>query len=116
MKLRPLNEFKDELTRVLKVSHPGNIQISIGDKLFLYYAESQESDYDENDTEFMTAMSISLEFYGEHHEVNIIKKNNEIEISFAYGDLSDTLWNMIDDELSDYIQIIWDAIDKWQLN
>lgn len=115
MKLRPINEFKAELEEKLKVSHPGNLQVEIGDKLFLYYAESHDNEYDDDDNELMTGMFLSVGYYGEHHDVIIRKKDTELSISYTSGELSNQLWEFIDEELEDYIQVIWNAVENWTL-
>jgi len=116
MELKPLENFKAELTKRLEVSHPGDLQIQIGDKLLLYYAEEQNTNVDDDGNEFMERMFMSVEYYGEHHEAMIYKLDGELRISYTEGDLSDKLWDFIEDELSEYIQILWDAVEKWQWN
>lgn len=115
MKLRTLDEFKIELKEILKKSHPGNIQIAMGDKVFLHYAESHTHEYDDEDNEFMTSMFMSMKYYGEHHDVVVRKEEDDISVSYTDGELSSQLFDFVEDELSDYVKILWDEIDNWTL-
>ena len=114
MKIRNLEEISKDLERIMAVSHPGNMQLQISDKCLLYYAE-RITDYDDEDNEFMTAMFLSLEYYGEHHDAVVRMRDDEIYTSTAGGDLSDKLFDFIEDELQDHMIILWNAIDKWSL-
>lgn len=112
MKIKPLDEFKTELQERLKISHFGNLQINIGDKLLLHYAQEGETGYDEDDNEIMTVMSMSMDYYGEHHDVYVVKEGDEINVSYTEGELCENIWEFIEDNVLDHILAVWDALEN----
>lgn len=117
MKFRSLEEIKKDLEHIMTVSHPGNMQLQISDKCILYCADSI-TEYDDEDNEIVTGLDCSFSFYGEHIQATIQKDDEDyFGVGFAEGNLLSSFDEFIEDEdNSDILKAIWDAVSNWQLN
>jgi len=117
MKFRSLEEIKKDLEHIMKVSHPGNMQLNISDKCILHYAE-RITDYDKDDNEITTGLDCSFTFHGEHIQATINKDDEDyFGVGYAEGSLLSSFDNFIKDEdNTDILKAIWDAVSEWQFN
>lgn len=117
MKFRTLEEIKNDLSKIMEISHPGNIQLQISDKCILHTADCI-TDFDDDDNEIITGLDCSFSFYGEHVQATIEKDEEDFFcVGYAEGTLLASFDDFIEDEDNkDILKAIWESVSNWQLN